>query len=66
MSYNHSTMVSQLTAVTANSPSVAERQVACDVLSKLSWIRRMLTPAAAASLDAVLVTLEIPTKAVVE
>ena len=56
MSYNDydSTMVSQLTAVIANNPSVAERQVACEGLSKLSWIRRTLTPAAAASLDAVL------------
>ena len=50
---NHdSTMLSQLTAVIANSPSIAERQVACEVLSKLSWIRRTLTPAAAALLDA--------------
>jgi hypothetical protein len=56
VSYNdyNSTMVSQLTAVIANNPSVAERQAACEVLSKLSWIRRTLTPAAAALLDAVL------------
>ena len=51
---NHdSTMLSQLTAVLANHPSVAERQVACEVLSKLSWMRRTLTPAGAALLDAV-------------
>jgi len=49
-----STMLSQLTAMIANNPSVAERQVACEVLSKLSWIRRSLTPAAAALLDAVI------------
>ena len=56
MAYNDcdSTMLSQLTAVIANNPSVAERQVACEVLSKLSWIRRRLTPAAAALLDAVI------------
>jgi len=56
VSYNDydSTMVSQLTAVIANNPSVAVRQVAREGLSKLSWIRRTLTPAAAASLDAVL------------
>ena len=56
MSYNdyNSMMVSQLTAMIANNPSVAERQVAREGLSKLSWIRRTLTPAAAASLDAVL------------
>ena len=56
MSYNdyNSLMVSQLTAMIANNPSVAERQVAREGLSKLSWIRRTLTPAAAASLDAVL------------
>jgi hypothetical protein len=55
VSYNDcdSTLLSQLTAVIANNPSVAERQVACEVLSKLSWIRRTLTPAAAALLDAV-------------
>jgi hypothetical protein len=40
--------------VIAHNPSVAERQVACEVLSKLSWIRRTLTPAAAALLDAVI------------
>jgi hypothetical protein len=56
VSYNdyNSTMLSQLTAVIAKDPSVAERQVACEVLSKLSWFRRTLTPAAAALLDAVL------------
>jgi hypothetical protein len=54
VSYNNSTMVSQPTAVTANNPGVAKRQVACEALLKLSWIRRTLTPAAAASLDAVL------------
>jgi hypothetical protein len=56
VSYNNydSTRVSQPTAVIANNLSVAERQVACEGLSKLSWIRRTLTPAAATSLDAVL------------
>ena len=56
MSYNDydSSMLSQLTAVIATNPSVAERQVACEVLSKLSWIRRTLTPAAAILLDAVI------------
>ena len=56
VSYNDydSTTVSSLTAVIANTPSVAKRQVAREGLSKLSWIRRTLTPAAAASLDAVL------------
>jgi hypothetical protein len=55
VSYNNhdSTMLSHLTAVIANNPSVVERQVACEVLSKLSWIRRTSTPAAAAPLDAV-------------
>jgi len=54
VSYDDSTMVSQLTAVMANGPSVAERQVASEGLSKLSWIRRPLTPGAAASLDELL------------
>jgi hypothetical protein len=56
VSYNDydSTMLSQLTAVIANNPSVAERRVACEVLSKLSWMRRTLTPAAASLLDAVI------------
>ena len=56
MSYHdyNSTMLSQLTAVIAKNPSVAERQIACEVLSKLSWFRRTLTPAAAALLDAVI------------
>jgi hypothetical protein len=56
VSYNDcdSTLLSQLTAVTANKPSDAERQVACEVLAKLSLIRRTLTPAAATLLDAVL------------
>jgi hypothetical protein len=55
VSYNDhdSAMLSRLTAVIANNPSVAERQIACEVLSKLSWIRRTLTPAAAVLLDAV-------------
>jgi len=47
-------MVSQPTATIANNPSVAKRQVASEAVLKLSWIRRTLTPAAAASLDAVL------------
>ena len=56
MSYkdHNSMMLSQLTAVIASSPSAAEREVACEVVSKLSWIRRTLTPAAAALLDAIL------------
>jgi hypothetical protein len=56
VSYNDydSSMLSQLTAVIATNPSVAERQVACEVLSKLSWIRRTLSPAAAVLLDAVI------------
>ena len=55
MSYNdHDSMLLQLTAAMATNPSVAERQAACEVLSKLSWIRRTLTPAAAAILDAMI------------
>lgn len=58
VSYNDhdSTMLSQLTAVIASNPSVVDRQIACEVLSKLSWIRRSLTPAAAALLDAMVAT----------